>query len=401
MLLATCLLALSATTSAINLFVSDYSGNVTTLSLAASGSNYTLTKIHANDGCSPNPSWLEIDAANGLLYCSNEGLETSNGSLSTFSIDRDGSISLIQNTTTISGPVSSTIYGDPFGPKTIALAHYTGSALSTYLLSPTKPGNVSLNQEIVFTLDKPGTIPDRQDAPHAHEAFTDPTGQFLLVPDLGADLVRIFCYDSGTLKLTAVAPLKVPAGSGPRHGVFYNPSGFAGGATYFYLMSELAATVTSYAVTYLPDNAGLEFKEMVSVSTSWLYNVPSQGAPAEIALSPDNRFLVMSTRNNTAFTLPLNGGTPSDSLSTWALNDDGSFAFHQLWPAGGEFPRQFSMNAVGNLVAVGLQTDQVVVILGRDVQSGLIGEPVARIAIGGNVTSVVWDERPALGRLGS
>lgn len=401
MLYATTLLALSATASAINLFVSDYSGNITTLSLTSSKGNYTLSKINANDGCSPNPSWLEIDAANGLLYCSNEGLTSVNGSLSTFSIARDGSINLLQNTTTISGPVSSTVYGDAFGRKAIALAHYTGSALSTYLLNPSTPGNVTLNQEITFTLDGPGTNPERQDSPHAHEVFTDPTGQFLLVPDLGADLVRMFCYDPETLVLSPVAPLRVPAGSGPRHGVFYTPSGFPGGPTYFYLVSELAATVTGYAVTYLANNTGLEFKEMSSVGTSFLYNIPSQGAPAEIAISPDNRFLVISNRNTTAFTLPLNGGIPSDSLSTWALKDDGSFAFHQLWPTGGEYPRHFSMNAVGNLVAVGLQTDQAVVILERDVQSGLIGEPVARIAIGGNVTTVVWDERSPLGRLGS
>lgn len=390
---AASLLALGALATAVNLFVSDYSGNVTTLSLTAKDGNYTLTKKHENDGCAPNPSWLEIDAPNGLLYCSNEGLETLNGSLSTFSIARDGSISLLQNTTTISGPVSSTIYGVPYGPKAIALAHYTGSALSTYLLNPSHPGNVSLHQEFVFTLDSPGTNPERQNAPHSHEVFADPTGQYLLVPDLGADLVRVFSYDAQTLKLKSLSPLKVPAGSGPRHGVFYNPSGFPGGATYFYLVSELAATVTSYAVHYLPDSAGLRFKELTAVGTSFLFNIPSQGAPAEIEVSPDNRFLVISNRNTTAFTLPLNGGIPSDSLSTWALKDDGSFAFHQLWPTGGEFPRHFSMNAHGNLVAVGLQTDQTVVILERDVQSGLVGEPVARIAIGGNVTNVVWDDR--------
>ncbi|CZT14758.1 uncharacterized protein RCC_00717 [Ramularia collo-cygni] len=399
MLYAASLLALSATASAINLFVSDYSGNVTTLSLESSNGNYSLTKTHASDGCFPNPSWLEIDAANGLLYCSNEGLETVNGSLSTFSIARDGSISLIQNTTTISGPVSSTIYGDPSGRKALALAHYTGSAVSTYLLDPFTPGNISLSQEFTYTLDHPPPT-ERQLTPHPHEIFTDPTGEYLLVPDLGADLVRIFCYDSETLKLTPTAPLKVPAGSGPRHGVFYNPSGFVGGATYFYLVSELTAKVTSYAVTYLPHNKGLEFKEMTSVGTSFLFNIPEQGAPAEIAISPDNRFLVISNRNTTAFTLPLDGGV-SDSLSTWALKDDGSFRFHQLWPTGGEWPRHFSMNAVGNFVAVGNQNSQSVVILERDVQSGLVGEPVAKITLGGNVTTVVWDERSALGRLGS
>lgn len=392
--LAASLLLLSATASAVNLFVADYSGNVTTLSLTAQDGNYTLTKTYANDGCAPNPSWLDIDAANGLLYCLNEGLTTANGSLSTFSIARDGSISLIQNTTTLSGPVSSTVYGEPYGPKAIALAHYSGSAVSTYLLDASnKPGNVSRSQEFVYTLDGPGTNPERQDAPHSHEVLSDPTGQYLLVPDLGADLVRIFSYDPETLRLEARSPLKVAAGSGPRHGVFHNPSGFPGGVTYFYLVKELTAEVTSYAVRYLPNNTGLEFQELRTVGTNFLFNIPSQGTPAEIEISPDNRFLVISNRNTTAFTLPLNGGSPSDSLATWALQDDGSFAFHQLWPTGGEFPRHFSINAVGDLVAVGLQTDQAVVILERDVQSGLIGEPVARIAIGGNVTTVVWDER--------
>ena len=58
------------------------------------------------------------------------------------------------------------------------------------------------------------------------------------------------------------------------------------------------------------------------------------------------------------------------------------------------------MNAPGTLVAVGLQYSQDVAILARDPSSGLIGEPVARIPVGGNVTCVVFDEQKALGVLG-
>jgi hypothetical protein len=57
------------------------------------------------------------------------------------------------------------------------------------------------------------------------------------------------------------------------------------------------------------------------------------------------------------------------------------------------------MNKLGNLVAVGNSATQEVVILSRDVESGMIGEEVASFSTfagiqegfrAGNVTAVVW-----------
>lgn len=73
----------------------------------------------------------------------------------------------------------------------------------------------------------------------------------------------------------------------------------------------------------------------------------------------------------------------------------------QLAPAYGSFPRHLNLNAIGNLVGVGLQMSSEVVILKRDVSTGLIGEAVARIEIEGQITNVVFDEEYALGRLGN
>lgn len=58
------------------------------------------------------------------------------------------------------------------------------------------------------------------------------------------------------------------------------------------------------------------------------------------------------------------------------------------------------MNAIGDLIAVGLQYSSEVVIMARNVASGLIGKPVARVEIDGQVTCVMWDEQKALGVLG-
>lgn len=82
------------------------------------------------------------------------------------------------------------------------------------------------------------------------------------------------------------------------------------------------------------------------------------------------------------------------------MNTNGSLSFVQLAPAYGSFPRHFSTNAIGNLVGVGLQQSSEVVILARDVITGLIGEPVASIGIEGQITNVIFNEEYALGRLG-
>ena len=388
--------------SATNLFIADYSGEITSVSLTETNGNYSATKVATNSHCAPNPSWLTIDADRGLLFCLNEGLQSPNGSLSSFLINSDGSLMSIKNATTISGPVSGIIYGNPAGHRGIALAHYAGSAVSTWLLG--QHGNFTHNQNLPYTLPKPGPVPDRQDAPHEHESILDPTGQYVLVPDLGADLVRVFSWDQKTLKLKALDPLKAAPGSGPRHAAFWNPYSVAceGCTTYFYLVAELASTVTGYAVNYKPNGGGLSFSEVYKSTTFGLLNLPEGNAPAEVHMSPDNKYLTISNRNDSSFTLTEPDGSTlkSDSLSTFALQDDGSLVFHQLWPAGGSYPRQYSMNAPGTLVAVGLQNDQNVAILHRDPSTGLIGEPVARIQVGGNVTCVVFDEQKALGRLG-
>ncbi|KAK5111865.1 hypothetical protein LTR62_004597 [Meristemomyces frigidus] len=389
------LLAFSAVAiSATNLFVSDYSGYINTFSLTASNGSYNLENTFSNTECAPNPSWLTLDSNRGLLFCLNEGLETVNGSLSSFTVNRNGSLTHIKNETSIIGPVNGVIYGEPAGQRGIVLAHYTGSAVTSWLLDG--GGHFELNQNLPYTLSAPGPNAARQDAPHEHETILDPTGQYILVPDLGADLVRIYSWDVVTLKLKELSPLKAKAGSGPRHAAFWSPYAVASenSTTFLYLVAELASSVTGYAVSYLPNGGGLTFSEIYVSSTYGMLNLPEGNAPAEIAVSPDNRFLLISNRNNTSFSLPQTNGSAikSDSFSTFQFNEDGTLIFHQLWPSGGSYPRQFSVDKTGSLVAVGHQYDQNIVILERDVATGLVGEVVARMPTPGNTTCIQWNE---------
>lgn len=111
----------------------------------------------------------------------------------------------------------------------------------------------------------------------------DSTGQFILAPDLGADLVRIFHVNQETGLLEQQDPLKVVAGSGPRHGAFWTRAG-GSPCTKFFLVSELDNTLTAYDVAY-PQDGTISFKQTYRGSTFGKMPVPDGAAAAEIAIT--------------------------------------------------------------------------------------------------------------------
>lgn len=115
-------------------------------------------------------------------------------------------------------------------------------------------------------------------------------------------------------------------------------------------------------------------------------------------LQPDGKFLVISSRGENSFTIPNfdpSNSTEivSDAIISYSIDHDtGGINLLQSFPSGGSFPRQFSINKAGNLVAVGLQSDSRVVLIERDVETGLLKRFVANATVPGQVTAVIFDE---------
>lgn len=109
-------------------------------------------------------------------------------------------------------------------------------------------------------------------------------------------------------------------------------------------------------------------------------------------LKPDGSMLIVSNRNDTTFGV----SPPIDSLATFSISPkDGTLTKLPLVSAYGSFPRGFSMNKAGNLIAVGLQLSGTLVILEKNTSSGLFDKKVASIAFDDGAdlpNSVVWDE---------
>lgn len=148
------------------------------------------------------------------------------------------------------------------------------------ILDVSDPASLTPTQNYTFTLDGPGPDPSRQDASHPHQAVLDPTGSFILVPDLGADLVRVFAVGDG-VSVEMLEPLAVEPGSGPRHLVFVEGKG---PGTVMYLISELSNTISGYKVAY--PEGGITFGEMFVIPTHGeREEVPEGAAAAEILVS--------------------------------------------------------------------------------------------------------------------
>ncbi|KAG6188286.1 hypothetical protein E4U36_007015 [Claviceps purpurea] len=384
------------------LYVSSYSGNTTTLDLSAACSAGgcggaiipgvpLLRTVSSTNGCAGSPSWLTLDRTKPVLFCVDEGLTTAKGSLSSFATSAHGDLRRLDKVSTLGGPVSGVMYGK--GQKRgLAVAHYSPGALTTWDVSD--PSHLSLVQTDQYKIARPGPNPDRQGASHAHEAFLDPTGSFILVPDLGADKIHVYAIRKPTdLKLTALPPIRVKPGSGPRHITF----AVRHGKTFMYLVTELANTIIGYQVTYR--RASVQFRELFTIGTHGAGNpVPSGAAAAEIAVSPDANFLIVSSRNENTLSIPNfdpknSTRIISDPLINFSIDGDtGTLTKIQQVPCGGRFPRQFSINRAGTLLAVAQQSDGRVVLIDRDVETGRLGKFAAYANIPGQVTSVIFDE---------
>ncbi|KAB5566185.1 Lactonase, 7-bladed beta-propeller-domain-containing protein [Coniochaeta sp. 2T2.1] len=256
------------------------------------------------------------------------------------------------------------------------------SSFGTFSVGNTK--DLAALQLETYTLPGPGPVPDRQDAPHLHDAILDPTKQFLLVPDLGSDLIRVYEVPSATGPVKEVAPIKAIPGSGPRHGAF----AVVGDKTFFYNVNELSNTISGYTVSYAGD-AVPEFTRIFDFSTHGPGgSVPKGTKAAEIVVSPDQRFVILSSRGENLLTFPNLDATnttalPSDPLVSFAIDGTtGQLSLVQTAPAGGRNPRGFSLNKAGTLVASALQDDNRVVIIERDVKTGLLGKIIAHATVG-------------------
>jgi len=179
---------------------------------------------------------------------------------------------------------------------------------------------------------------------------------------------------------------------GPRHGVFwYSPHG----VLHYIFVGELSQNVYSYQIHY-NSTGGMYWTKVFEMPALGLAKAkPALTSPvSEIALTPDNKYVIVSNRDVSFPQSTIYASGPTDLISTLKIHADGTLSLLQLAPSGGWLPRQFSLNKKGDMIAIGHQGNRSVVIWERDLESGLIktDSPVAQVTLTGSVVATIWDE---------
>lgn len=343
----------------LRVFVGTYTG-------AESRGIYTL-ELDASTGAvvagpalaapSKNPSFLALHPNGRVLYAVNEvadfqGART--GAVSAFAVDptTGGLTPLNQQPSGGADPCHLAV--DAEG-RNVVVANYTSGSVA--VLPVASDGSLRPASSV---RQLAGSGPDkvRQAGPHAHGVFFDPSRKFLLTADLGSDRIVVERYDpaTGTSEPSRGGGVALEPGSGPRH-LAWHPDGRA-----LYVLSELFSTVSAFH--WNAASGSLSSFQRISSRPS---GYAGTNTAAEIAVSPDGRFVYASNRGD-------------DALTVFSAGAGGGLAFAGRVPTGGRTPRHFAIDPSGRWLIAANQGSSSVVVFRLDAATGVpapVGAPIA------------------------
>jgi 6-phosphogluconolactonase len=277
-----------------------------------------------------NPHFLAVHPTGRFLYSTNGGDASA---VSAHAIDDATGQLAPLNRQRSPGPGPTHLAVDPSGRLVVA-ANYAGGSVAAYPIGA--DGRLAEHSDFVVHEGETGPNTKRQDKAHAHVAVFDPSGQYVLVCDLGLDRTFVYRVDAAAGKLGRVGSAAAHPGAGPRHLAFH-PSG-----RYAYVVNELDSTVTAFAW----DGALHELQVAPMLPAGF----DGESIAAEIVVSPDGRHLYASNRGH-------------DSLAIYAVDgQSGRLSLVAHEPTRGKNPRHFDLAPGGRfLYALNQDSDSIVV----------------------------------------
>ena len=303
-----------------------------------------------------SPSFIAIHPNKKFLYAVGEGGGKDGGPVVAFAIDaKTGELTkLNENTSGGSGPCHISV--SPDGKFAIA-ANYGGGSCAAFKLKD----DGSIESRTSFIQHKGSSVnKGRQESPHAHCAFFDPTGKFAMVVDLGLDRVLVYGLDRETGALREAHAIKTPDGSGPRH------IAIARDGQYAYVCGELDSTVNVIKLDLAHD------KSEVIQSLSTLKEPVKNNSTAECIMHPNGHFVYVSNR-------------VGNTIAVFKVGDDRKLTAAGHITGDINIPRNFNIEPSGKWMLIASQDGHKVGVFEVDAKTGLAKETDVSVKVGSPV----------------
>jgi len=231
----------------------------------------------------------------------------------------------------------------------IFIANYSEGSIAAYPLE--KDGSIAPASNVI---QHTGSGPDtkRQTKAYAHHIVPDPSGNFVLATDLGADKVFIYKFDKESGSLTPNPEqefFKTEPGAGPRHLAFHPEK------PYLFIVHELNGTLTS--CNYNQKTGRIE--EINTIS-----NLPADftgnNHPAAVRVHPDGKYVYASNR------------VGHNSISVFEIKDSGTVERIQVMDNVPAHPRDFNIDPLGKFLLVAGQRGDAIEIFQINADTGML-----------------------------
>jgi 6-phosphogluconolactonase (cycloisomerase 2 family) len=286
-----------------------------------------------------SPSCLAINSTGTHVYSANETDkmdEGKSGSVSSYAIDRKTGQLTLLNTVSSGGAGPTYLSIHPSG-KFLLVANYFGGSVAVLPILPDgKLGTASDIKKDSGTVGpkKATNAPlgsfaiSGHDIPHAHMIEADPSGRFVFSADLGLDQILSWKFDDSRGVLTPNDPpfVSLPPGDGPRHFAFHQ------NARWFYSLQEEGPTIVLF--DYDAVQGRLAQRQTIS---SLPPGFAGSSFSSEIMVSRDGRYVYAGNRLH-------------DSISCFAIGEDGKLTYVREEWTRGDYPRSFNFDPTGKFL---------------------------------------------------